>query len=364
MSEIMVVLILIMMLYFIVRGKKHDTRWSIDNTMAIRGALAFLIAFGHMSGGYMYGNYPYPWLLKQLRWAFQDTGFLYVGAFFMFGAYGCRKGVISKEGYLKTFMEKRTVAIFLPFIICDMAWCISRKCLYNNISWKAIFMNFFDVNVFPMQWYVISVMVFYIVFYCIYSSFDIKKSDNILIGCSLLYIVYCYLAVVNEVYYVSHIGIVIGILWNKYEDSIEKKIMAFIALMIAFLFVFTYPYLIWAQGYSIALLDIGPVYRVISVTLFCTMLGYMIRIIDFSNFKVLNFFGGISYEIYLVHPCAIWIIDGCVKYRLPESLGTSSIWGISIILTMAITIFSAMLLKKVTKVIRLEVTNKEKGQLT
>lgn len=93
----------------------------VDSCEAFRGYMALMILWGHDTGGFYWTNgshyYPYPFVMSALRKGMQDTGFLFVGAFFALSACGCRKKLLCGEDKMTGFLQKRVKSVWMPFVL-------------------------------------------------------------------------------------------------------------------------------------------------------------------------------------------------------------------------------------------------------
>ena len=234
---------------------------------------------------------------------------------------------------------------------------VEQKILFgqSGISLKQLFSQFFDVNIWPVHWYIISTMIFYIIFYLVYNNLKIEKADFFMCLCVFLYLLYCFLNQKNETYYVSTIGIVEGILYAKYENKITILIQKYGTFILGIVFliwinVYYYPFFYLVKGYRNFILEIGPIYRILSSTLFCICIAILLNKIYFGGSKILKFLGYISLEIYLVHS----FVQNLTNYLFLNSNIISSpsiLYGIKSLCEIILVIIFSFLLKKIIEYI-------------
>ncbi|MFR3786119.1 MAG: acyltransferase family protein [Agathobaculum desmolans] len=362
MSELLLfVIVFFPIIVAIVKSIASPLRWSdtlpTSSSAALRGYMALMILWGHDTGGYYFIDgtlsYPYPWVISALRLGLQCTGFLFVGIFFALSAYGCRQKWVQDQNYIKSFLPRRIINVWMPFVLIGISLGAVKNGIWGG-TYSQLFLNCFDFNVWPVHWYIIFALLFYVAFYCVYSSVT-QHQDVIMCIVILCYLSYCYIAKKNEVYYVSQIGLLIGILYSRYEKMINLKKNKFLSwwaiLFVVFLVIYNYPFLIWPKGIYISILNDGPIYRMISVGLICICAFFMLHFVDFSKSRWLRFLGTISMEIYLIHSFCMMLTDA-FRIQMEPYLSYSVAYGIKTILTICFTIILALVYQRIIKKIK------------
>lgn len=318
---------------------------------AFRGWLALMIVVGHDFSRYFDSasglwNFPYPKYLSALRMGIQTTGFLIVAVFFAFSAYGCRNYIRLGRAIDGNFLKKRLRQVYIPFLIIHLSLGILRKEIYSGITWKQLFMSCFDVNVWGVHWFIPHILIFYITFYCVYSSCT-KYADAVICILYALFLMYNLAAVTSETFYVSEGGVVVGILYNRYEEQIERWTRkTWLAIIAAFFLIYNYPFLFWPNGIRFSLLDNGPIYRMLSASLAALICMQLVKRVDFSKNRILAFLGTISLEVYLVHSFCRVCTDTICSYVMGLGASKSVSWGIKNMLTIVLTIILSVLYHK------------------
>lgn len=320
--------------------------------------MALVILWVHDTEYFYWTNgghyYPYPFVMSALRRGVQDGGFLLVGVFFALSAYGCRKKLSCGEGKMTGFLQKRVKSVWMPFVLIGSILGLIRKLIWGGVTFIQLFLNCFDFNVWPVHWYIIFAILFYIAFYCVYSSVK-RHPDFIMCAIIICYLAYCYITKKNELYYVSYVGLLVGLLYSKWECELRHKFtwgkascVCWMVLAAAFLVIYNYPYLMWTQGINIEILNDGPVYRMLSVGLFSIFVFLSFHSIDFSRSKWLKFLGPISREIYLVHSFVLMVTNALLKDFM-RIFSYSTAYGLKTMLSILFTLVLSLTFREVSK---------------
>lgn len=354
MSEILLLFLVVLpLLVVLLRAHGGGGGLSPQNFSALKGYMAFIVMYLHNIGRdyLVHGTYqfPYPEVIGHLRRSLMSSGFLIVGVFFALGAYGCCKQMAARANYLDGFLAKRVKMVYFPFVFIGTILGLFQAvifCRFSGTTLIQIFANCFDFSVWPVHWYILHVMLFYIAFFCVYSTCKRYAAPVLCIGVSL-YLIYNFALVKNELYYVSQVGIVVGVMFATYEPAIQrflgrKTVLWATALFLPFLFIYNYPFLLWTKGYVITLLDNGPIYRMLCVALFSMFIFLFLQMVDFSSSRFLTFLSGISLEIYLVHSFVEEQMRNLISILQNTQYSLSITYAIRTLLTLIFTILLSL----------------------
>ena len=93
-------------------------------------------------------------------------GYLFVGVFFFYSGYGLAFSVCNKKNYLGSFIHKKIVNIYIPFVIAQLLYFLMAYLLgIESFSWKCILSLFGFGLINPVLWYVIEIILLYIMFF-------------------------------------------------------------------------------------------------------------------------------------------------------------------------------------------------------
>lgn len=142
---------------------------SFEQTLSIRGFLSLLIVFHHLSQRFSILFFGYP--------IFQNIGFLIVGIFFFYSGYGLIYSYLYKKDYMKSFISKRFFSLYLALMLITFFTILLQIGMGESVSFLTFIRQIFGVSlVHGTYWYIWILLLFYIVFYLLFSSFDKKKA--------------------------------------------------------------------------------------------------------------------------------------------------------------------------------------------
>ena len=254
----------------------------IDNTVALRGACAIEILLGHVG---VFNNNPFLFANKK-------AGILIVGVFFMLSGYGLSLGCDKKKDYLKGFLPRRILSIFMPsmlVILCDRFISIAiYKQHYNSI--------YEFIGLYGPTWYIYELCVIYFLYYICVKLFA-DKSDIVVLVIAMVFVMVAYFIHLDPPYYGSTLCFPLGIfVYRYYEGSYKWKwersntIVAFVCLSIS-LFAF-FKLQETFLGETIA--------RNIAAVCFCIIVVKVLTHCIFAG-KIIKWLGALSLEIFLLH---------------------------------------------------------------
>lgn len=267
---------------------------SVESGKSIRGLLAIIIVLHHLTdqiavadSGIIFRSFNY-------------IGFLAVSVFFFISGYGLQKQYINNENYKKGFLKKRLPGVLFPYIIINLVvWALSFTA-DAPYSAKDVLMGFVNGN--PMvthSWYIISILIFYIVFWALMMLCK-KRYTLMLLGGAIYYVLYALFCIKMGYgawwYNTAHL-LVIGMFWALFEEKIlnvlKKRfwtvsLSAFAIFAVLFLIIRKIP-------------DNGlPKNSIFAAGFFVLFLLLFLMKVKIGN-PILKYLGGISLELYLCH---------------------------------------------------------------
>lgn len=245
-----------------------------------------------------------------------NMGLLPDGIFFFCSGYGLMYSYINKKNYLKGFLVKRVMPIYIPLVLSNILYIIAGIFMEDEkLDAVIIAKRILGIDlVCASEWFVRVLILFYILFYI---SGTICKSPKIfVITLTICIIVYRFVTIQHEnalAIVISHVfPFIIGI-WCAYFDFSKleyyvKKHYRKILIIFALITILSFGYIsvirwhlpiTWTE--SKIMNDIaGTIYQNVFVIM-VIMISMRLRI----KSRVAAFIGAISYDIYLMHQLVI-----------------------------------------------------------
>lgn len=314
---------LIPLLYFFIYGAEigtekkawHDDVLSLSSSKSLLGFFAILIVFHHLTQTIGAGN-------SSVFAILENFGVCFVGAFFFFSGYGLLLSLHNKPGYLKGFFKKRLPSILVPFYVCILIFIIAALVTGKEftipqfIGWVT---GFILLN--THMWYIVEIALFYIMFYVIFRF--IKKENVAICLMGLFLVVFTVGSLLlghgdfwfqGEWWFNSSLLFLVGMIFAKCQNRIlpffKKWYAVSIAVVLAGFIVFykltvymLNHYSYWSEteldpGYADKFRCLGA--QLPMIILFMVLVVLIGMKVKFKN-KVLDYFGKISLELYLIH---------------------------------------------------------------
>lgn len=226
---------------------------------------------------------------------FIGYGYLAVGVFFLLSGYGLVKSLKKHKGYLQGFIEKKTVAILLPFFLIN-ALVSSFFQIVNEHGLTDFFLYITSLKLIDStSWFVISIFIFYAAFYVTFTWFKQGKEIIALFVFTGLYIGLCRYLELGGWVYRSALCFPVGALIGRYEDlfnfwlqKLKLSWFAVVGSVLTILVILVYPEVLWRipSPVTCVLFSIG-VYLVLSVAEL--------------NSPLSELMGKLSLDAYLIH---------------------------------------------------------------
>ena len=298
--------IIVLMFYGVeFSGTKFFDPTNQKTNKSLRGILAIAIVLFHLSQRTSDGLFYHT--------VMGDSGHLTVSVFFFISGYGLLSQLKNRGGgeYLEDFIKRRFTSILLPWIIASIMYIAYYVSFDRSTLIEAIGNRQNCFLVIQNSWYMGAILVFYFLFWVSYKAFGTNK--RILPILVVLFGICCYIALafacgLGRWWYYSSLAFVLGLLWKEYENTIipiEHKWYYFLLIISILLFSILY--------YLRNTVGIGLVSYFVQSFVFPIIIVLVLSKIKLSN-KILDFCGGISVEIYLLHELSYTVLRSSYVY--------------------------------------------------
>ena len=326
MIDIYVLLILIIFFYGAQVTRKEtcfEDSLARDNTDIIRGMMAIIVLFHHIS------QVAYEGVVFKY---FADFGRFPVSMFFFLSGYGLISQYQKKgKDYLEGFFKKRILKILVPYLLANVVFYI-----FKSISARRLIalsdLKYYVKNgdtLVPYSWYIIVLIGCYIVFWICARLFGSKGIGMLNIAVAVAGILwmtvgYC-LTGYGIWWFCSVLSFPLGILVGHKKDAIHKLLTGknhrywIWTLASTVFFVFTWLHM-YAQSFR-TLMGLEPVISESGATICLFALNGMLFVAMFLIWgmkvqcknKVLEFMGEHSLEVYLYQGLPILLLSEQLK---------------------------------------------------
>ena len=273
-----------------------------------------------------------------MLWQLSGIGIWGVAIFLLLSGYGAMYSKINKADYLKGYLYKRAVRLYVPFLmlfIIDIALLFILK---QQFFWKDLIRAPLLSLHGTLNWYLKVQLGLYIVFYI---CAKLIKNDNKLIitlfVLCFIYMIIGYITKINNYWYESSYMFPLGMLIAKYKDKIyeklNKKYAITIIASILIMLIFYAPYYLFGG----AIFEILAIFGTIQFTLCVCVKTY-------GDSKFTALLGTLSLEIYLSHT-VLGHVHGYIDYK--NSVASFLTYmAFTIILSYAINKLSNLIINK------------------
>ena len=142
---------------------------SQTNTAAIKGLFVILVFFCHY-GGYVEFTST---LDLAFKWINNKIGQLCVVMFLFYSGYGIWYSYINKANYIRTFMKRRFLPVWLSFALCVLFFWLENAFLGIEYSFIDILFAFTGwTSIGNSNWYMFVTFALYIIFFLCFRMFN------------------------------------------------------------------------------------------------------------------------------------------------------------------------------------------------
>lgn len=292
MNNIVFVLILLLICISLYGGKKknHDDYLDRDTTTCLKGAAAIMVLIHHVEQTGIVSRYFVP---------LGYIGFITVSIFFFLSGYGLTYGYYNKKEYLKGFLNKHLLSIYIPYWLVMAVVTLIHFLTERNFEWKTLVITMLG---FSEHWFVTAIIVFYVFFYLSFRFMDRDEAKLICLSILVVgYIIVCQCLPIISSYNASAASFVLGVIWYRYKDACTGKIrephfLPVVTILFLVLFVGRLGAGQLGIGNEIVHTVLRNIISVVFVILIMTLLQYYrIR----KNWLLVP--GKVSFEIYLIN---------------------------------------------------------------
>lgn len=270
---------------------------NIETSGMLKGVLCILVILHHLQYGVD---------LAYLH-VFKHIGAAVVSTFFFLSGYGLMSSYQKKgQAYFVDFWAKKFYKILWPFLIVNLLYLIFNsfdKGMIQPDLWK----NFVTKGITPLpySWFVFTIILFYPVFYFIFSLRQVSSVWKILL---LTLSVFLYIFFMkNQMnfersWWVSVLGFPMGFIFCSYQAKFWTFVNTDLNKILFILFFL-------AIGAGLALMKIEILYIFVYAIIPVIVITF-ISLFEIPRQKYLIFLGAISFEMYLLHGMWIFLLRG------------------------------------------------------
>lgn len=302
-QQVGIIVMLLLWLLLIIIGlqkKQSGSVLSAEQTGALRGICAIEIMLGHI--GIATGSiFLFP---------NRKAGILFVGIFFLLSGYGLSYSIANKQDYLTGFLKNRLKKVLIPAYVVFAVQLLG----YNIINDRNSFGGgqIFDLELFfeATNWYVWECIALYIIFYVSY-KYCAKYAEQMIWAICIGFIIVAFFLKIDNPWYGSTLCFPLGMLYYRHEDkvtlifkeNIKRGARAFL-ILVGIVCIAIFAFFVLGEESFIGNL----IARNVASVCFC-----MAAIVALTQVRIINrvslFLGKISYEIFLIHPTVILLLE-------------------------------------------------------
>lgn len=289
----------------------------------IRGAACIAIILHHLTQqATVYGSYNMgPITLLA------NCGILFTSVFFFFSGYGLIISLFTKPGYLNDFLKKRLLSILIPFWIINAIGVLIGYLTGIHYNLSEVFLNISGISLVNSNgWYIIEIAFLYFFFYLFFGTFGNRKISYFLLTAATFGLIFFSYtrghdtpgAKVSwfrgEWWFNSTFVFILGTLFAARKEKITALLQKhYRVLLPAVTLIFTAALLnadhaVKAHGYYMgSMTGDGMEHALVTLAaqtascFFFILLMILLSMKLTLNSKPLNFLGGISTEMFLIH---------------------------------------------------------------
>lgn len=320
----------------------NDEFFDLNNTKVMRGIAAIIVVLVHIPLEHQ----------NKLQDIIGSFAFVGVTFFFLTSSYGLKSSSIKNENMMKSFWRRRLPKLLIPNWAINIIFLTLFYILFNAKY------TLWDYVKIPSRW-VHWLLICYFVFWIAYKFINNQKTKDTLLIFAIIIVslVFYILSAKGHISSVTWCTEIYGFIWGiilvyKYDDikkyfsskwGLKVILLLAVSLFIGVLYLKFKP-IVFLGDYLLKIL-LG-----FTILMFVISINAKIKI---GN-KCAIFLGDISYELFLVHGNAIFMVN---KF-LPNVTS-----GLFIILTIALSIIFASVVHLICKPILKFISQKQQGAL-
>lgn len=340
---------------------------SLEQGKLIQGFACIAIIMHHLTQQITsYGTY-----IKGPVTIFNYAGILFTSIFFFFSGYGLIVSLYTKENYLKNFLKKRLPTVLIPFWVVNILGVLLTKFVYGSKDGTIdVIKDIFGITLINSNgWFIVEIVIFYLIFYVLFSLIKKKDISLFLMCVSVVLIIrYAYFKghdpegnkahwFAGEWWYNSTIVFVFGMLYGRFKEKLTaffNRFYVFFLLITTVLFGVMFGYSIRNLlhfGYYIetyvGIYKYGKLITLLSQSTACILSTLLVVLLNMRirlGNPVLKYISGISVELFLIHGYFVNRIYG--DMTMSDPLRFTAVYASSIALTALVSPAVKFLIKK------------------
>lgn len=270
------------------RKKEYSSSLNVETSTCLKGIAALLVAMHHIQQQNVLAGYYL---------VFGYIGFILVGAFFFLSGYGLAYGFRNKKNYMKSFLQKHLLSIYIPYWIL-----LVLNTLVHYISGDAIAVRRFILALFGFSehWFVTAILLFYIFFYIAFRFIKGEAYQQLALLLGVLgYMIVCTCMGLMSSYTASSLCFVLGVVYYLHSDRLAAMLRnRQILLGGLFLVLFFGRLALSYMGFTNEIIHIGA-RNLVSCCFVVFLLSVFLKYDFYHTFWMKT--GKLSYEIFLAH---------------------------------------------------------------
>lgn len=309
----------------------HD--FNLQRTLPIKGLLAILIVLHHLAC--VVWNQHIPIVSEFMSW-----GGLVVSVFFFITGYGLMQSYLQKgRGYLNGFLQHRFKKLLPSLFVATVCYLLVQSLLSGKNAFFSITELAYGNPPLPTSWFVFAVCFFYLIFYLAAKTSPPKCHHQIIIFCLWtacgLYAFILHSIQWEDCWYKSIFSLGIGVTYANYEKNLKNWIMKY-PQRLAYILILCFLFLCFVRLVNENLIYTNiSAWKLFAYSLTPLFVVFFVYALGSFRSSILDFFGKISYEVYLVQGAfVLWL--SIMKNN----------WGAYFFLTFILTFVSAWLLNR------------------
>lgn len=322
----LMLLIVLFAIFYSITFENHNIQnhnyLSIDYTICLRGVMAVLIVFHHISEKDSSGR-----IFPKL----QHLGYLIVAVFFFLSGYGLMFSYLKKgKEYLKSFWRKRILYIIIIYVLITILYWGTKQLLnIGNTNISAVINSL--INGHPIannSWYIVVQIYLYILFWITFYCFNINTKYKLILLATFTFILSFAFELLgySSIWYISNPAFALGLFWAYNRQAIdiwlnEKHLwLAITASLLLFAFFSALPVASFLELPKDEMRLMKMLCRMCSSSIFTIIIILFMRKINFKYNSIWKWLGERSLEIYLIHGIFMILLRNSILYINNDSL--------------------------------------------